>query len=338
MKDIARDLGVSVVTVSKVLRNHSDIGTDTRERVLQRVRELNYRPNLTAQSLVTGKTYLVGLIVPDLVNPFFAEVAKALSNALRHQGYCLIVSSSEEDSDFEKREIDQLLSRSLDALVIASANPDPSHLRTIQDQQTPFVLIDREFQGFEANFIGVDDRQVGYLATRHLIDAGCTRIAHMRGPGNSPGLHRLEGYRTALQERGFPVLEKLVVSSHRVDADSWQSGFSAMKTLLEQDPRPDGVFCFNDPLAVAAIDCILASGLRVPEDIAIIGCGNLHYNASLRIALSSVDQQSALIGQRTAELLLNLIHAKSAAPPQTILLDAAVVARRSSQRSKESQA
>src|SRR5581483_9347426 len=120
MKDIARDLGVSVITISKVLRNHPDVGDQTRERVLARVKELDYRPNLAARSLATGRTYLIGLVVPDLLHPFFAEIAKALSEVLRESGYYLIVSSSDEDSELEEKEIDQLLARRLDTLIIAS--------------------------------------------------------------------------------------------------------------------------------------------------------------------------------------------------------------------------
>src|SRR6202030_2086439 len=134
MKDIARDLGVSVITISKVLRNHPDVGDETRERVLARVKELDYRPNLAARSLVTGRTFLVGLIVPGLLHPFFAEVAMALSNALRKKGYYLIISSSEEDPELEDREIDQLLGRRLDALIIASSNTSPAGLERIEEQ------------------------------------------------------------------------------------------------------------------------------------------------------------------------------------------------------------
>ena len=121
MKDIAKDLGVSVITISKVLRNHPDIGDETRARVLARVKELDYRPNLAARSLVTGRTYLVGLVVPDLLHPFFAEIAKSLSDVLRESGYYLIVTSSEEDPNLEEQEINHLLARRLDTLIIACA-------------------------------------------------------------------------------------------------------------------------------------------------------------------------------------------------------------------------
>ena len=164
MKDIARDLGVSVITISKVLRNHSDVGDETRERVLARVKELDYRPNLAARSLVTGRTYLVGLVVPDLLHPFFAEIAKSLSETLRGSGYYLIVSSSEEDPEIEEQEINQLLARRLDTLIIASCRSTVDMFFRIEKQKTPYILIDRTLPGLTANFIGVDDQAVGRLA------------------------------------------------------------------------------------------------------------------------------------------------------------------------------
>src|ERR1041384_8509511 len=164
LKDIARDLGVSAVTVSKVLRNHPDIGGETRERVLARVKELDYRPNQAARSLVTGRTYLVGLVVPDLLHPFFAEIAKSLSDGLRESGYYLIISSSEEDPNLEEQEINHLLARRLDTLIIASCRSTVDLFFRIEKQQTPYVLIDRSLPGLAANFVGVDDDAVGMLA------------------------------------------------------------------------------------------------------------------------------------------------------------------------------
>ena len=176
MKDIALDLGVSIVTVSKVIRNHPDIAEETRARVLQRVKELDYRPNVLARSLVTGRSYLIGLVVPDLLHPFFAEIEKALSTAVRARGYSLIISSSEEDMAIEAREIEQLLARRLDALVIALTGPSPDVLERIDRMEQPYVLIDRAFPGLASNFVGVDDHAAGRLATQHLIDQGCRTI------------------------------------------------------------------------------------------------------------------------------------------------------------------
>lgn len=334
MKDIARDLGVSVITISKVLRNHPDISEETRERVLARVKELDYRPNLAARSLVTGRTYLVGLVVPDLLHPFFAEIAKSLSEALRTSGYYLIVSSSEEDPDMEEQEINQLLARRLDILIIASCRSTVDLFFRIERQKTPYILIDRLLPGLAANFVGVDDEAVGRLATKHLIDIGCKRIAHIRGPETSTGIRRLEGYKQALAESKLRVPESYVIMEHRGDVESKQRGADAMHRLLSLTPRPDGVFCFNDPLAMGAMNHALDAGIRIPEDIAVIGCGNLHYDDSLRVSLSSIDQHSRKIGEEAARIALAILNAKTSPKPETVVLKPDLVARRSTQRGK----
>src|SRR5437773_7145633 len=254
MKDIARDLGVSVITVSKVLRNHPDVGDETRERVLARVKELDYSPNLAARSLVTGRTYLVGLVVPDLLHPFFAEIAKSLSETLRGSGYYLIVSSSEEDADIEELEINQLLARRLDMLIIASCRSTVDLFFRIEKQKTPYVLIDRSLPGLAANFVGVDDEAVGRLATSHLINIGCRRIAHIRGPETSPGIHRMEGYKRALSQGGLMIFDDYIIAEPKGDVETRQRGAEAMRELVSLKSRPDGLFCFNDPLAMGAMN------------------------------------------------------------------------------------
>jgi LacI family transcriptional regulator len=332
MKDIAKDLGLSVVTISKVLRNHPDIAEETRERVLRRVKELDYQPNLMARSLVTGRSFLIGLVVPDLMHPFFAEVAKSLSATVGGRGYSLIISSSEENPELEAREIQQLTARQLDALVIASAGVDPASFERLNRNGMPYILIDREITGLAANFVGVNDEAIGRLATEHLIDQGCRRIAHLRGGDNSTGSSRLEGYRKALRQHRLPCTDELIVTQSSVDTDSVRMGAEAMRSLLQRRERPDGVFAYNDPLAIGAMNAILDAGLRIPEDIAVIGSGNLHYDSSLRVPLSSIDQHSSIIGERTGEILLQLMDAKTPPQPVSIVLDPALVVRASSLR------
>jgi LacI family transcriptional regulator len=332
MKDIARDLGVSIITISKVLRNHPDIGDETRERVLARVKELDYRPNFAARSLVTGRSYLVGLVVPDLIHPFFAEVAKSLSDVLRRNGYYLIVSSAEEDPELEEQEINQLLARRLDTLIVASCRSTVELFFRMEKQEMPYVLLDRELPGLSANLVGVDDEAVGMLATRHLIEIGCKRIAHIRGPEYSPALQRLEGYKRALTQAGLKILDDYIIAERKVDVDSRRHGAEAMGQLLSRKPRPDGVFCFNDPLALGAMTRALDEGLRIPEDLAIIGCGNLHYDDALRVPLSSVDQQSRRMGEEAARITLGILNSKTVRKPEKVLLEPQLVARASTQR------
>ena len=181
MKDIAKDLGISQATVSKVLREHPDIGEETRRRVLERVKELDYQPNSLARSLVTGRSYLIGLVAPSLLHPFFAQIAKSLSNEIRNKGYSLIVSSSEEDPELEREEISRLLARRLDALVVASSGANLEQFQRMDSKAQPYVLIDRDLAGLAANFVGINDEKVGRLATEHLINIGCRRVAHIRG-------------------------------------------------------------------------------------------------------------------------------------------------------------
>ncbi len=326
MKDIARDLGVSVVTISKVLRNHSDIGEETRQRVLNRMKELNYQPNYTARALVTGRTMCVGLVVPDLVHPFFAEVAKWLSACLREQGYGLLIASSDENPEVERDEVNQMLARRVDAIVIASAQTSVDTFREIEQRKTPYVLIDRRYSGLDASFVGTDDELIGQLATEHLMSVGCRRVAHIRGPEISTGAGRYAGYRRTLQRHGLP---EQVVTEKSSDAAGDVSGFDAMQTLLSADPRPDGVFCYNDPSAMGAMRAILESGLRVPDDVAVIGCGNVLYAQFLRVPLSSIDQCSGGLGHEAGRLALSLIAAKVPVPPRTILLEPKVVPRES---------
>src|ERR1700728_3586856 len=194
LKDIAADLGVSTVTVSKVLRGGLDIGERTRARVLKRMAELNYQPNMQARGLASGRSFAVGLVVPDLVHPFFGEFAKSLGGALRECGLALVLASSEEDPQIERQEIRTLLNRGVDVLLVASCQTKAPNFGR---EGTPFLLIDRYFPALSANFVGSDDVKVGELATHHLIELGRKRIAHIGGQGSSPSVGRLAGYRKA---------------------------------------------------------------------------------------------------------------------------------------------
>jgi LacI family transcriptional regulator len=328
LKDIARDLGVSVVTVSKVLRGNTDISDETRKRVLKRMKELNYQPNMMARGLATGKTYTIGLVVPDLVHPFFAEFAKALSGQLRPANIALILASSEEDPEIEQQEIRTLLRRGVDVLLIASCQASLRNFYDLGEQRTPYLLFDRNFPHLAAHFIGSNDVRVGELATEHLLSLGRTRIAHIGGKNTSPSFDRLRGFRNAMDAVRLPVPEGYVVIRERVEESGDAVGFAAMQELLRQEPRPDAVFCYNDLTAVGAIEAVLTAGLRVPEDIAIIGCGNFRYADYLKVPLSSIDHGTVELGRLAGELALDL-SATPDQPPRSILLEPTLVVRRS---------
>jgi LacI family transcriptional regulator len=329
MKDIAQELGLSSITVSKVLRNHPDISEETKQRVLQRVAELDYRPNEVARGLATGRSYLVGLVVPGLLHSFFSEVATGLSNVIGGKGYSLIVASSEEKHEYEEEEIRKLQARRLDALVIASSGSGADLFEKLDKQRQPYILIDRKVPGLEANFVGIDDEKAGLIATKHLFEIGRRRIAHIAGRINSTGQGRLEGYRKALSELGLPYQEEFVVCGAFVDTRVVEQGYEAMNSLLKLTLRPDAVFCHNDPLAIGAMSAVLDAGLRIPEDVAVIGCGNLYFNSYLRVALSSIDQHAARLGECAGELILDILHAKAKPAARTIILEPDLVVRQS---------
>ena len=332
MKDIARDLGVSVGAVSKALRNDPDIGQATKDRVLKRMKELNYKPNLMARALVTGRTSIVALVVPDLLSAFFSEIAISMSTELRKRGYSMLISWTEEDPEIQSREIEHLLSLGIDAMIIATSGDDTSCFDRLKERNVPYVLLDREVPSLKAPYIGGDDVLFGKMATQHLIAEGCKRIGHISGPPMSPGFDRLEGYKRALKSAGMPVKPDYIVSPSEPGPRTFHHGFESAQRLLAVKPRVDGIFCFNDPLAVGATEAVLAAGLRIPEDVAIMGCGNLPLGATLRIPLSTIDQNTKELGENAARIVLSTLSKKSKTPPLRTVVSPKLLVRASSRR------
>jgi len=328
MQDIADDLNLSVVTVSKVLRNTGKFTAETRERVLRRAKELDYRANWVARSLVTRKTFTVGLLLPELTHSFFAEIAKAIAESLRPQGYHVIISYFEENPELERSETHALIDRQVDGLAIASAmaSADPDIMERLRKHKVPVVMIDRLIAGAEVSFVGVDNLKMGRIAVEHLISQGCTRIACLRGPKMQIAEDRASGYRRGLNAHGMESPKNGVVMAGYSD----QGGYEGMKTLLGGRPRPDGVVCFSDPVAIGAMRAIVEAGLKVPADIALIGAGNTHYSDLLAVPLTTLDQATAETGRRAAELLLTQMKSKRKMPAEKILIPPRLVVRQSS--------
>jgi LacI family transcriptional regulator len=327
LKDIARDLNVSVMTVSKVVRNCADVGAETRSRVLARIKELNYQPNWVARSLAARRTFIIGLIVPDLMHSFFAEIAKGVSSTIRPLGYDVVICNSEEDAASESSEVDRLLARQVDGLLIASSQPpnEVELFNRIEARGVPYVLIDRRFAESNAPYVGADDEAIGRMATGHLIERGCRRIAHIAGPQHAPGAGRLRGYRDMLTTHGIAVPD-----TYMEHAKDDATGYEATRRLLALQPRPDAIFGYNDPTAAGAMKAILEAGIRIPEEIKVIGVGNVHYSDLLRVPLSTIDQSSATIGEQAADILIKSIGGKRRSKPaKPVLIDPVLIARES---------
>jgi LacI family transcriptional regulator len=265
------------------------------------------------------------------MHSFFAEIAKGVSNTIRPLGYDVVICNSEEDPALETSEIERLLARQVDGLILASAQPPAAtdaFARTfgrIEARGVPYVLIDRRFSSVKASFVGADDAAIGQLATRHLIERGCRCIAHIAGPPTTPGVGRLTGYRDALAAAGISVAESYIV---RADDDA--SGYEAARRLLQLRPAPDGIFCYNDPVAAGAIKAVLEAGMSIPGQVKLIGAGNVHYSDLLRVPLSTVDQRSTDIGRQAAEILAKALSSKRRRAAVSVLIEPTLIVRESS--------
>ncbi len=330
LQDIARDLDVSVVTVSKILRNQGQFSASTRERVFRRARELKYQANWIARSLATRRTFTLGLLLPDFTHPFFAEIAKSIAGIARPKGYHVIISYFEEDPALERQEAESLLARQVDGLIVATAQSHGHRemFEHIRYRKVPFVLIDRPLRGLDGSFVGVDNETIGRIATRHLVDQGCRRIAHLRGPEIDSAQARLSGFTQVIKKAKLPLTPEYIVPAGYDDA----SGHAAMQKLLRMSRVPDGLFCYNDPVAIGAMRAIAEAGLSIPGDVAVVGAGNIRYSDILAIPLSSVDQGTQEIGRRAAEILLKQVESEKPLRPKKILIAPHLVARSSSLR------
>jgi len=330
MKDIAERLGVSLMTVSKALRGHSDISEATRARVLDCANELHYRPNWVARSLVLQRTNLIGLVIPDLMHSFFAEIARGIGRVLEPHAYQIVIFNSDENPQTESSQVQLLLERSVDGLILASTQTggSPELFALLHRYRSPYVLIDRMPAGASSHFVGVDDTAIGEMATMHLVEQGCQRIAHLQGPPAATGPGRLRGYKRALKNAGMEAHPEYILPARHDDV----SGYQAMMRLLALRPRPDGVFCYNDPVAAGAMKAVLDSGLDVPRDVAIVGAGNVHYSDLLRVPLSTIDQSSAELGESAARLLLECMQSSEPVKPKRIMIEPKLVVRASSLR------
>jgi LacI family transcriptional regulator len=308
LADIARELGVSKMTVSRAINNHPLINRETRERVLEVARRVNYQPNQHARALATSRSYLIGIVVPDLMNLYFAEVTCAIESVVRPAGFQLLICSTEEDATRELGEVETLLHRT-DGLLICSVLPpteSKAYRKMIKDG-AKIVLVDRTMKNLRCPVVATDNVQVGRLATEHLIGLGHRRIGHLRGDASSVSEERLEGYKQALFKHNLKYDESLVRACGLLESE----GYSAMRALLDEGDLPGAIFAVNDLAAIGAMQAVEEAGLRVGDDLALVGAGNIHYGNMLRVPLTTVSWSRSEMGEQAAHLLIRLIEGRA---------------------------
>ncbi len=327
LKDIAAAAGVSVMTVSKAMRNAPDISANTKTRIKLLAQQMGYVPDSAAQGLRSRTTRLLGLLLPTIVNPVFARMVSAIEESAHEMGYDLIIAHTLNIQEREEACIRRLLARRVDGLFIVPVyrlEPTAPIYNEIFNRHVPTIILGQRAP-FCQQFVNVegDDLQGSYAITKHLLELGHKRIAFLSGPMASPlAQERLEGYRRALRESGMEVDDRLIFSA----GATIEEGESAALQLINEGTQVTAIQAVNDMVAIGAANTLIRQGAKVPEDISITGFGNILTSEHFRIPLTTVRQPKARLGRAAVELMKQYLHGHQ---PVSTRLSAAIVIRQS---------
>jgi len=327
IKDIARELGISPSTVSRALKDHPDISQATRDAVNELAERWNYRPNPIALSLKSGSSKTIGVIIPDVVHYFFSTVISGIEDVAYQRDYNMILCQSNEMWEHEIKNIRTLLSSRVDGILasVAKTTTDYGHYRSILDKDIPLVFFDRAVEELKTDSVVIDDETGAYKAVNHLLRTGKKHIVHLSGPPQlAIARHRLEGYLRAMKEyRITPSGDDIL------RCDDIESAERMIPAMLKRTPRPEAFFAVNDLTAAQTMMIIKRFGLRIPEDIAVVGFTNSQIATLTDPGLTSVDQKGFEMGQEAARLLIDRIE-KPRGPIQNKVIISELVIRGSS--------
>ncbi|MBU5672591.1 LacI family DNA-binding transcriptional regulator [Paenibacillus brevis] len=320
IKDVAKLAGVSVATVSRVLNDKGYVGQHTREMVEQAIKELNYKPNEVARSLFKKQSNTIGLIVPDIMNPYFPELARAVEDTASKFGYNVILCNSDEDREKEQTYLDMLQQNYVNGIIVSS---NTLTAKQIIELNIPVVSIDREISKGLPTIV-VENMKGASKAARFLLDKGCSRIAHIRGPkGVVNAEERCEGYREAVSQQPW------FNESYIVDGDyDMESSIEATLELLRSHPEIDGIFAANDVMAIGAMKAANQLGKRVPEELAIIGFDGIRLSSVTIPELTTIVQPIYELGEKATTMLVRLMNQQEVGQTYYIL-DVELVERNS---------
>lgn len=325
IKDIAREARVSYATVSRAINNKYGVKPTTQAKILDIAKQLNYSPNGIARGLVKQETKTLGLIIPDITNPFFPEVARGIEDGAKERGYSVFLCNTNWENDRETQYIELLLEKRVDGLVIAPISNviDPVHERLYGS--IPVVYVSNAPQNTDRSFVVIDNVRGGYLATEHLIQAGYDRIGFIGATEGSLSIdERLEGYKRALGERGLPIEERYIHLSHFRQ----EAGAAIMRTMIEQGDYPRAVFAENDLLALGVIEGVRSKGLSVPGDVAVVGFDDIPFAGFQEVQLTTVCQPKYEMGKTAVEILIDEI-AAAGNGARRVILEPELIVRRS---------
>lgn len=338
LSDIAEAVGVATMTVSRVVSGDGYVSEDTRQKVLKAVKDLNYRRNGLARSLKRQFTETVGLVLGDISNPYSTELARAVRETLLDQGFNLFICISEYGAKEDVIAFESLANHSVDGIIVATRSNEGGdlYLRGLVETNIPVVAIGRDFQHKNIDLVSPDNLKGGFEATQHLIDLGHKRIAFIGANlGSGAHLKRLQGYLKALEHHAIAIDERLITGRSEGDTDvsgysTEEIGFEGMKRLLSLPDPPTAVFARNDFTAIGAMSAIKDAGLRIPNDIAIVGFDDIPLAARMSPSLTTVRQPMRAEGQIAAEMLLERITGRANISRRERILDCELIVRESS--------
>ena len=310
LKDLADQLGLNVATVSKALKDYPDISEKTKKKVQDLAKELNYLPDTQAGALRGKRSYIIGLVVPEIVHFFFANVINGIMDYAEANGYRLLVTISNNSTEREKSQLKLLFGAKVDGVLASLANEteDTSHFNLMSDYGVPVVLFDKVDDRLPYSQVIIDDKLGAYEATMHLIRRGCKRIAHIRGPKNpSNARQRFQGYQKALDSMNLPLDPSLVKECKEVVYDE---GYEFATHLLRSSNPPDGIFAVTDAVGVGAMNAARDLGFSIPEDLKIVGFSDSQIAKISNPGLTTIHQSGYTIGENAARLLLEEISQK----------------------------
>jgi LacI family transcriptional regulator len=326
IKDIARRAEVSYATVSRALNDKPGVRESTRRRVIALAEELAYTPNAIARGLVKRQTHTLGLIIPDITNPFYPEVARGIEDAAAEAGYSIFLCNTNWERRREQQYLSLLAEKRVDGVIIAPIDRQAAGVESAVPRAVPVVYVASAPQDTQASFVIIDNVRGGLLATEHLIEAGYTTVGFIGSPEDSNTMDaRLEGYRRAMQAHGLPVLDRYI----QLGSFRQQTGYDIIRRLILAGDRPRAVFAENDLLALGVVQGIKECGLKVPADVAVVGFDDIPFAGFPEVQLSTVAQPKYEMGRKAVEVLLERLAAPEA-PPRRILLEPQLVVRRSS--------
>jgi LacI family repressor for deo operon, udp, cdd, tsx, nupC, and nupG len=321
MSDVAKLANVSPATVSRVLSNPELVSKETRQKVLDVINQVNYKPHIVARQFRTKETKIILVVVPDITSAFFSKVLRGIEHVAVNNGYQVILGDTENDIEREKEYINLLLQKQADGMVLLTARLNKTNLEEISEH-FPMVLACEYMDGLNVPTVSIDNISSARKATEHLIKLGHTKIAHITGPINVIlSRDRMRGYQQAMMSHELDI-----DSAYIQEGDfSFESGYNQTLKLLALENPPTAVFAFNDEMAMGAIKAAKDSGLKAPEDLAVVGFDNVKMSSVIEPNLTTINQPKYEIGKKAMELLLKIINGESINKKKFVMKDELII-------------